>query len=208
RFVADRDEFTLEALIDLHGPMVLGVCRRVLVNADDIDDAFQATFLILVRKVRALRDVHRLGPWLHSVAYRVAVRARADAIRRRSREQQGSRPESEAETRAPDRLAAQAELRAVVDQEIARLSSAHRAVLVLCDLEGRSQQDAAQLLGWSEGALRGRLARARQKLRDRLERRGVAPTFLPAGTALLSDAPIPSLPPTLIDATTRASMAT
>ncbi|MGP0064131.1 MAG: sigma factor [Isosphaeraceae bacterium] len=83
RFAADRDELALEALIAWHGPMVLGVCRRWLANPHDVEDAFQATFLILVRKARSLRDVHRLGPWLHGVAYRVAVRARADAARRR-----------------------------------------------------------------------------------------------------------------------------
>jgi DNA-directed RNA polymerase specialized sigma24 family protein len=95
RFVADRDESALEALVDRHGPMVLGVCRRLLTNPADVDDAFQATFLILVRKARSLRDFARLGPWLHGVAYRVAVRARADAVRRRALEQHGSRSESE-----------------------------------------------------------------------------------------------------------------
>ncbi len=208
RFVSDRDESALEALVDRHGPMVLGVCRRLLANPADVDDAFQATFLILVRKARALRDFHRLGSWLHGVAYRVAVRARADAVRRRALEQHGSRPESEPEFHTPDRLAAQAELRAVLDQEIARLSSAHRTALVLCDLEGRSQQDAARLLGWSEGALRGRLARARRKLRDRLERRGIAPALLPAGAPLLSNTIGPSVSSALIETTTRAGMAT
>ena len=208
RFVADPDDSTLEALIDLHGPMVLGVCRRVLADPADIDDAFQATFLILIRKAKALRDAHRLGPWLHGVAHRVAARARADAVRRRSLERRGSRPERESEVRSPDRLAVRAELRAVVDQEIARLSPDHRTALVLCDLEGRSHQDAARLLGWSEGSLRGRLARARQKLRDRLERRGVAPSVLPGTAALLSDAALPGVPPALIRATARAAMAT
>ncbi len=123
-------------------------------------------------------------------------------------EQHGSRPESEPEVHAPDRLAAQAELRVVLDQEIARLSSAHRTALVLCDLEGRSPQDAARLLGWSEGALRGRLARARRKLRDRLERRGIAPALLPTGASLLPDTVGPGVSSALIEATTRAGMAT
>ncbi len=208
RFVSDRDESGLEALVDRHGPMVLGVCRRLLNNPADVDDAFQATFLILVRKARSLRDFHRLGPWLHGVAYRVAVRARADAVRRRALEHGGSRPESEPEVRAPDRVAVQAELRAALDEEIARLSSAHRSALVLCDLEGRSQQDAARFLGWSEGALRGRLARARRKLRDRLERRGIAPALLPATAPLLSDSVGLSVSSALIETTTRAGMAT
>ncbi len=81
RFVADRDELAFEALVESHGPMVLGVCRRWLADPHDVNDAFQATFLILVRKARSLRDVNRLGPWLHGVAYRVAARARADTLR-------------------------------------------------------------------------------------------------------------------------------
>jgi RNA polymerase sigma factor (sigma-70 family) len=210
RFVTSRDDWALEALVERHGPMVLGVCRRVLANPADVDDAFQATFLILVRKARALRDFHRIGPWLHGVAYRVAKRARADSARRRGLEQTASRPECDAAIYAPDRLALRVELLSVVDDEVARLSASHRAAIVLCDLEGQSQQDAARLLGWSEGALRGRLARARQKLRDRLARRGVAPTLLPAAVPLLRDivSACPSVPPALIRATTRGGMAT
>ena len=121
RFVADRDESALEALVEWHGPMVLGVCRRWLANPHDVDDAFQATFLILVRKARALRDVRRLGPWLHGVAYRVAVRTRADAARRRGagtgRGPARRRPGPD--TDATDRLALRDELRGVVDEEVA-----------------------------------------------------------------------------------------
>jgi RNA polymerase sigma factor (sigma-70 family) len=203
RFVADRDERALEALVQWHGPMVLGVCRRWLANPHDIDDAFQATFLILVRKARALRDAHRLGPWLHGVAYRVAARARADAARRRDLEQAGARLESSADFDSPDRLAVRAEVRGVVDEEIARLSASFRAAIVLCDLEGCSQHDAARQLGWSEGALRGRLARARRKLRDRLEWRGLAPAVWPAGRHFLAELIPVSPAQTLIKATTR-----
>ena len=92
RFTAQRDESALEALIERHGPMVMGVCRRRLIDPHDVDDAFQATFLILIRKARGLRDQHRLGPWLHGVAYRVAARARADAFRRRDLERSGPAP--------------------------------------------------------------------------------------------------------------------
>ncbi len=204
RFAADRDESTLEALVERHGPMVLGVCRRMLANPADVDDAFQATFLILVRKAHALRDVHRLGPWLHGVACKVAARARSDASKRRLREQIAARPERSPDSHGPDRLAAGRELRDLVDREVARLSSAHRAAVILCDLEGRSQQDAARLLGWSEDALRGRLARARQKLRVRLERQGLAPALI-AGPGALS--PPIATPPALVAATTRAAMA-
>jgi RNA polymerase sigma factor (sigma-70 family) len=169
RFIAQGDSSALEALVERHGPMVLGVCRRRLGSQHDVDDAFQATFLILIRKARALRDYHRLGPWLHGVAYRVAARARADAARRHSLEASAARAESDAAAQAPDGLAHRAEICAVIDEEIARLPTAHRTAIVLCDLQGQTQHDAARLLGWSEGALRGRLARARQKLRDRSE---------------------------------------
>jgi RNA polymerase sigma factor (sigma-70 family) len=208
RFVAERDDVALEALVEWHRPMVLGVCRRWLANPHDVDDAFQATFLILVRKAQALRDVSRLGPWLHGVAYRVAVRARADAARRRALEQAAARPESDPDIHSPDRLALRAEARGVVDEEIARLPNSLRAAIVLCDLEGQPQYDAARLLGWSEGALRGRLARARQKLRERLERRGIAPGVLPVTGHLLTELIRTSPPRALIDATTRAVMAT
>jgi RNA polymerase sigma factor (sigma-70 family) len=204
RFVADRDEQALETIVEWHGPMVLGVCRRWLGNPHDIDDAFQATFLILVRKARALRDVDRLGPWLHGVAYRVAARARADAARRRSLEQAGARPECDTANHSPDGMAVRAEVCNIVDEEVARLPASLRDAIVLCDLEGRSHDDAARRLGWSEGTLRGRLARARQKLRRRLERRGLAPAVWPAGGPLLSELLPASPTPALIKATTRA----
>jgi RNA polymerase sigma factor (sigma-70 family) len=206
RFVAGYDESSLEALVERHGPMVLGVCRRWLADPHDVEDAFQATFLVLIRKARALRDLHRLGPWLHDVAYRVSARARADAARRRAMEQAGSRPECNAADLAPSHMVLRAEICGMVDEELARLSAAYRAAIVLCDLEGQSQRDAARLLGWSEGVLRGRLARARRKLRDRLTRRGVAPTLLSAEAPLLTNG-VTEVPPALIEATRRGATA-
>jgi RNA polymerase sigma factor (sigma-70 family) len=208
RFMAQGDNSALEALVERHGPMVLGVCRRRLGSQHDVDDAFQATFLILIRKARALRDYHRLGPWLHGVAYRVSARARADAARRHALEESAARAESDAAAQAPDGLAHQAEICAVIDEEIARLPTAHRTAIVLCDLQGQTQHDAARLLGWSEGALRGRLARARQKLRDQLVRRGVAPSFLTTGASLPHGDLITTVPNGLMEATTRAAAAT
>jgi len=208
RFTAQRDESALEALIERHGPMVMGVCRRRLIDPHDVDDAFQATFLILIRKACGLRDQHRLGPWLHGVAYRVAARARADAFRRRDLERSGARAESDRTALAPDQLASQAELCLIIDEEIALLPASHRAAIVACDLQGQTQNDAAGALGWSEGALRGKLARARRKLRDRLLRRGVTPSPLFATAPILRGGLAPSVPPALVQATTRAATAT
>ncbi len=143
RVVSARDELALSALIERHGPMVLCVCRRLLASPHDIEDAFQATFLILVRKARALRDRHRLGPWLHGVAYRVAVRLRSDAARRRALEHSGARPESDASAQAADRLVIREEQCDAVDEEIAHLPALPRCVIVLVDLEGQTQSEAA-----------------------------------------------------------------
>ena len=208
RYIAGRDESALEALIERHGPMVMGVCRRRLGDPHDADDAFQATFLILIRKARRLRDYQRLGPWLHGVAYRVAARSRADATRRRVLERSGARAESDGTAQAPDRLASRTELCFVIDEEIARLPASHRAAIVACDLEGQSQSDAARSLGWTEGAVRGKLARARKKLRARLVRRGVAPTFVTGAAPLIGREFAPSVPSALVHSTTRAATAT
>jgi RNA polymerase sigma factor (sigma-70 family) len=208
RFVTHGDEPALEALIERHGPMVLGVCRRWLSNQHDVEDAFQATFLILIRRARGLRDHHRLGPWLHGVAYRVASRARADAARRRTLEQSAACPESAGAAWAPDRLAARAELSRAVDEEIARLPAGLRRAIVLCDLEGQDHHTAARQLGLSDGALRGRLARARKSLRRALARRSIEPAFVLVATGTAVDRFIATVPVRLVDGTTRAATAT
>ena len=188
--------------------MVLGVCRRLLASPHDVDDAFRATFLILVRRARALRDRQRLGPWLHGVAYRVAVRARSEAARRRALEQSAARAEIDSLTQAPDRVVVREEECAAVDEEIAQLPARQRCVIVLVDLEGQTQSEAARRLGWSENAVRGRLARARASLRKRLLRRGVAPGVLPAAGPLVEQGLAPLVPTALLEATNRAGMAT
>jgi RNA polymerase sigma factor (sigma-70 family) len=207
RISSSHDEAALSALILRHGPMVLGVCRRVLSSPHDVEDAFQATFLILVRRVRQLRDRHRLGPWLHAVAYRVAARARSDIARRRRLEQTTAQPEWDASNKAPDCLVIEKERCSVLDEEISHLSVTHRSVVVLIDLEGQTLREAARRLGWSEGAVRGRLARARAALRRRLIRRGVAPELLTAVGTPLKQAVAPSVPIELLEATNRAGMA-
>jgi RNA polymerase sigma-70 factor (ECF subfamily) len=206
--LSTENEVALRALVERHGPMVLGVCRRLLSSAHDVEDAFQATFLILVRKVRGLRDRHRLGPWLHGVAYRVAKRARSDAERRRTLERASSRPEWEARSQAPERCVEQDELCMAVDEAIDRLPSTQRWVVVLVDLEGQTQSEAARRLGWSEGAVRGRLARGRVSLRKQLIRRGLAPGIIPGAGHSFGPAVAPNVPAALLETTHRAGMAT
>ena len=157
----------------LHGPMVLGVCRRILRDGHDVEDAFQATFLVLVKRAGSIRDPGRLGPWLHGVARRVAMRARAEALRRRSH-QDPSGPAAVAEEPAvrPTSRAEGDDVLGVIDEEVARLPSRYRDAVVLCDLEGRSYAEAARRLSCPMGTLQSRLARGRARLRTRLVRRG------------------------------------
>jgi RNA polymerase sigma factor (sigma-70 family) len=171
RYLERRDEIAFEALVARHGPMVLGVCRRMLANPTDVDDAFQATFLVLVRRARQLGPRDAIGPWLHGVAIKVALRARSEAARRRRFGAIDVEPAA-----LPDRSLADRELSAVLDQELNRLPSKYRSPLVLCYLEGQTHEQAAEQLNWPIGTVKGRLARARDLLRSRLVRRGLAPS--------------------------------
>lgn len=169
RFVDRRDETAFGLLVQRYGAMVLGVCRRILHDPNDADDAFQATFLVLVRRAASLERCSPLGSWLYGVAYRVALRARADAARRRERERQ-------TEVMSPaDRLdeVELREVRAVLDEELQRLPEKYRAPLVLCCLIGKTNEEAARELGCPPGSMWWRLERARELLRQRLMRRGV-----------------------------------
>jgi RNA polymerase sigma factor (sigma-70 family) len=159
--------------------MVLGVCRRVLSDPDDAEDAFQATFLVLVRKARSLRDADRLGPWLHGVATRIALRARSQALRRRAIEGRGARKATVDASPSVD----WEDIRPVLDEELARLPARYRAAIVLCCLEGFGPEEAASRLGCPVGTLKSRLARGRERLRARLIRRGLAPA---AGLSLVA----------------------
>lgn len=199
RFVAQRDPVAFEALLVLHGPMVLGVCRRHLRDPHDVDDAFQATFLVLVRRVNALRGLDQLGPWLHGVAFRVASRARVTAARRRERERDS--PAARVESVDPAAGLEGEELRRALDAEIDRLPEKYRRPVVLCYLEGRSHAEAARRLRASEGSVRGRLDRARERLRSRLARRGLAPAAgLPAAW-LSTETATAAVPASLLAAT-------
>src|SRR5262249_35158038 len=158
------------ALVRRHGPMVLGVCRRMLRNPHDAEDAFRATFLVLVRKANSLGRRDLLGNWLYGTAYRAALEALA--ARRRVRERQGAiMPEREVsdETEA----GVWRELRPVLDHELNRLPDKYRLAVVLCDLEGKPRKEVAAHFGIPEGTLSSRLNTARQRLAKRLTRRGV-----------------------------------
>jgi RNA polymerase sigma factor (sigma-70 family) len=167
RYVEERDEAAFETLVRRHGPMVLGVCRRILRNEQDAEDAFQATFLVLVRRAASLQSPNAIASWLHGVAYRTALEARSAAARRRAREAMVL-----PRTVMPEDP--WAELWPVLDQELRRLAEKHRAVVVLCDLEGKTRKEAARQLGWAEGTVASRLARGRNILAKRLARRGFA----------------------------------
>jgi RNA polymerase sigma factor (sigma-70 family) len=166
-FLDRPDEAAFEALVRRHGPMVRGVCRRVLRNDHDADDAFQAAFLVLLRKARMLSVREVVGDFLHGVAYCTALKARAAAARRRAKERQAARCEAIEEQVRP-------EWHALLDAEVGRLPEKYRVPVVLCDLQGHTRKEAARQLGWREGTVAGRLARARALLARRLTRRGVA----------------------------------
>jgi RNA polymerase sigma factor (sigma-70 family) len=195
RFLARREEVAFEELVRRHGPMVLGVCRRVLGEPHAAADAFQATFLVLVRRAASIVPRSRVGPWLYGVARRTALKARSSAARRHRAEQEAARGRPHAAPPAdPD-----GDLRPLLDEELGRLPEKYRAPLVLCLLEGKSRKEAAGLLGWSEGTLSGRLARAKERLGARLRRRGVAV----AGAGLLAGAA--AVPASLAAATVKAA---
>jgi RNA polymerase sigma factor (sigma-70 family) len=169
RYLARREEAAFALLLRRHGPMVLGVCRRLLRQEQDAEDAFQATFLVLARRAAVIEPRDRVGPWLYGVAYRTALKARALCARRRRVEREAARPAgTPAERRAPD------DLRPLLDQYLSRLPDRYRVPLVLCDLEGRSRKEVAVQLGLPEGTLSSRLARARALLGRRLRRGGAA----------------------------------
>jgi RNA polymerase sigma factor (sigma-70 family) len=202
RFLAGRAEDAFAALVQRHGSMVVAVCRRQLRAAHDIEDAFQATFFVLARKAASIRKSESVGSWLHGVALRVARKARLGDARRQCRERQRALP---AAVEAGDALTWR-ELRAILDEELDRLPAAWRAPLILCFLEGQTQDEAARRLGWSKSTLRRRLERGRRLIQARLAGRGVA---LSAGlfAPLLSGADAAALPPGLAAATVRAALA-
>src|SRR6516165_10849218 len=169
-FISRREEAALEALMQRHGPMVWGVCRRVLRDHHDAEDAFQATFLVLARRAASVVPRSKVGNWLYGVASQTARKARAMRAKRRLRESQvPDAPESAAtsDVRRDD-------LPEWLDHELSRLPEKYRTPIVLCELEGKTHGEVAAQLGWPIGTVSGRLSRARAMLAKRLTRRGVS----------------------------------
>lgn len=203
------DEFDADdafrMLVSRHGPMVLGVCRHVLNQDHDAEDAYQAVFLVLARKAGSIRDRRVLSSWLYEVAYRIAIKARAEAVRRRSEERQVVDPPMEPNAGEPIDTAAWNELRPVLHDEINRLPEKYRTPVILCYLEGKTNEEVSQVLNWPVGTVKGRLSRARGLLRSRLERRGLvlSAAFL---AAMISKETVfaESLPFRLVESAARA----
>ncbi len=201
RFAARRDpiaEVAFAALVRRHGPMVLRVCRSVLRDHHDAQDAFQATFLILARKAESLWVQDSLGPWLHGVACRVASTSKAAAARRRAHETKVARlAVTVISEKASDDSCA------ILHEELARLPDRYRATIVLCDLEGRTYEEAAWELGRPVGTIKSRLARGRERLRIRMMRRGVVPTAVAPARAMSVESSGSALSVATIDAISR-----
>jgi len=154
RFAQNRDEAAFAALVARHGPMVVAVCRGILREPQDVEDAFQATFLVLVRKARALWVGESLAAWLHRVSVRIAIKARSDTLRRR---EQARVLAAAAASPAPARSRSLDEILPVLHEEIDRLPEKYRLPIVCCDLEGLSRDQAANRLSWPPGTVAGRL---------------------------------------------------
>jgi RNA polymerase sigma factor (sigma-70 family) len=200
RFVADRDEAAFAALVRRHGPMVLGVCRRLLRHAQDAEDCFQAAFLVLAQRAGTVRKRESLASWLYGVAYRVALDAAAAIARRRSRERQVEQiPQPEVAPAEPQ------DWRPLLDQELTGLPEKYRAAVVLCDLEGKARREAARLLGLPEGTLSARLTRARALLAGRLSRRGVALSGGALAASLAGGAATAAVPARLVLSTAKVA---
>jgi RNA polymerase sigma factor (sigma-70 family) len=201
RFVRQRDEEAFAELVARHGPLVMGVCRRVVGIVQDAEDVFQATFLVLARKAKTIRNPESLSCFLHGVAYRLALKARADAERRRIHERKAASLDDSAEMDLSWR-----EVRGLLDEELQQLPEKQRLPLVLCYLEGLTQDEASRQLGWSRGTLKRRLEAGRDRLRVCLTRRGVTLGVGLFAAALTESSSRATVPIALRGATTRAAL--
>ena len=200
-YISRRDEAALAALVRRHGPMVWSVCRRVLRNYHDAEDAFQATFLVLVRKAVSIASRELVANWLYGVAHQTALKARATAAKKDGRERQV--------TEMPEPAVAEQDLwndlQPLLDEELSRLPDKYRVVIVLCDLEGKTRKEAARQLGCPEGTVAGQLARARALLAKRLTQRGVALSGGALAAVLAQQAASAGVPNSVVDSTIKAA---
>jgi len=203
RFLTAEDEAAFTLLVERHGPMILGLCRRLLRDRHEADDACQATFLVLARKARSVRKQESLASWLHGVAYRVSISLRRQRARRVRRE----RSACKAAVQEPDDGLTWRELRPVLDEELQRLPERYRAPLILCYLEGKTRDEAAQELGAKPAALHGLLDRGRKLLRDRLTKRGLTLSAVLFTTALTDITTRAALAPGLVVTSAQAALA-
>jgi len=202
RFVSHRDQAALEVLIRRYGPMVWGVCRRILANHHDAEDAFQATFLVLVRKAGSIKPREMVGNWLYGVARQTALKARATAAKRRAREKQVTDMPDPAVTEQQD---LRHDLQPLLDQELSRLPARYRAVIVLCDLGAKTRTEAAQQIGVPEGTVASRLVRARAMLAKRLARHGLPVAGGTLAMVLSQQAAPASVPTSVLSSTIKAA---
>jgi len=200
-FIEQKDEVAFEALVRRHGPMVFGVCRRVVGNHHDAEDAFQATFLVLARKASSVRPRERVANWLHGVALRTAMKAKTMTTKRRGREKQLTEmPEPEAAQQGRWR-----DLQPLLDQELNGLPENYRLPILICDLEGKTIKEAAQQLGWPQGTLAGRLARGRNLLAKRLASRGVVLSAGALAVVVSQNVVSAGVPTSLMSSTVKAA---
>jgi RNA polymerase sigma factor (sigma-70 family) len=200
-YLFQRNEAAFGALVRRHGPMVLGVCRRILGNQADADDAFQATFLVFVRKAAAIRSRGQVGNWLYGVAYYTALKAKTMIRRRRTKER-------EAGAAQPPHAAAEVsqQVQALLDAELSALPDKYRVPLVLCELEGRTIKETAHHLGWPQGTVATRLTRGRALLKKRLSRHGLALSSGALAAVLAPGMATANVPPLLMDVTLKTAM--
>jgi RNA polymerase sigma-70 factor (ECF subfamily) len=199
RFVAHREEAAFEELLQRHGPMVLGACRRALRNEQDAEDAFQATFLVLVRKAHSIKPRELVGHWLYGVACRTALRAKSLENKRRAKEKAMPRPRNSPDDGWQD-------VWPVLDQELAALPAKYRLPVVLCDLESKSRKEVAAILGCAEGTLSSRLSRARALLARRLSLRGITLSGAALAALLSAQGAAGAVPTTVLSSTLKAAM--
>jgi RNA polymerase sigma factor (sigma-70 family) len=201
RFVERREAAAFEVLVHRHGPMVWAVCRRVLRDSHDAEDAFQVTFLVLARRAASVMPREKLGNWLYGVAYQTARKARAKRSKRQGRESQvPDMPEPKAVSDA-----SRDDLLEYLDRELSRLPEKYRSPVVMCDLEGMSHRQAASQLGWPVGTVSSRLLKARAMLARRLSRPGLLPSGGFLAVLIAQDVASASMPTQLVYSTARAA---